>query len=1121
MKYSRLLIIAAFVTLFRAAPGDCQSANTITFTMPQDGEATIAINDSTGARVRNLFGDVHFTKGEHAVEWDGCDDEGKPVAAGDYRWVGLYRGDLHVVYRGSFQYGTPPWLYDGIGGWTADHSSATAVAAVGDRVLLGSAEAEWGHGLISTDLDGHKQWGVRWLEKRAWCGAEALATVGDRMFASSAQDQNAVWEVDPATGKNSLVLEKSDLPPDKLNTLPLSPLPYAPGLRVIGGHKAEGDPSGELYVVDVFGKEPRTYVFSPGAAGEKLKLLRVLAVRPWGLAWLPDGRCVATMDHTVDVLNTTTGETTPLVNEGLSSPFGIATDAKGRIYVSDQGDTGQHHFTPEAILLIRGLRLKGESSQQVKVFDSTGHLLRAIGQKGGQQPGKIDPESFWQPAGIAVDSRGRLWVTQYTISPKRVSVFDIPDDLGPSSAPKLAKQFLGPAMYGGGAAMVDPEEPWRIMDTNTGAIFDVNIADKKYDAVDLPWRPYDSWKEHAYRPELPFLGTPGVVFNLEGRKFTAMQGGYGNGPQSHWEPERFDATGPVMIGEYKGDVFVPEAAIGNLRMWMRDRETNTRREEQWMPPVILEAARKLPDWPKYAAQMGIAPDATDVPHRAHPRGTSIWIANPWPKEISGFIWVDANGDGKMQADEIQFHDMPDAEQVTLDHQLNAYIPADKARGGGVYRFKREGFNKIGAPVYTWANVAKISDDDFHIDQVGDDGSMLSFGALHSAQGKLVWSYPIATKGIRDLGADKRQTLQPGRIFRVNVMPGVVKGPGDLGPVYMLHSVDGMSYLLTRDDGLFISTIFRPYAFADSWDTIPEAKPGMELDKYTLGEECWSGHFARAGASGEGFEKDHYYLLGLGRSAVTELTGLETVKRFDGGTVQLVQGAGLYGKGGHLNPGAAAGAIPLNAQPKPGALVAATVMPGVEAFREKPAQFATATLWTAWDKRGLHVKCDVHGDDSPFINNDTDWTMAFTTGDVVDLQLKSQKLGRCRYVITMNQGKPVVVRLRYDGPVTTRAVTYKSGVAETMVPDVEKLAVPVDVRRGKNSYNLQVTLPWDVLGIEPKPGLEIPMELGLFYSDPTGHKTVSREYWHSGVSGMVSDVPTEARPTDDWGVLKLQ
>jgi len=459
--------------------------------------------------------------------------------------------------------------------------------------------------------------------------------------------------------------------------------------------------------------------------------------------------------------------------------------------------------------------------------------------------------------------------------------------------------------------------------------------------------------------------------------------------------------------------------------------------------------------------------------------------------------------------------------VTLDHELNAYIPVDKGRGGGLYRIRRDGFNAGGAPNYKWDHLDKISDDSFALEQVGDDGTLLSFGALRSPQGKLLWSYPVSPKGIRDLGPDKGLTIQPGRVFRVNVMPGVVQGPGDLGPVYMLHSVDGMSYLLTRDDGLFISTIFRPYAFAESWDTIPAAKPGMELDKYTLGEECWSGHFVRAGATGMGFEKDHYYLLGLGRSAVTEVTGLDSIKRFAGGTVQLVQGAGLYGKGGHLDPAASAQGIPLGVRARPGALIAPAVVSGMEAFHEKAAQFGTASLWMAWDKRGLHIKCDVRGDDSPFINNDTDWTMAFTTGDVVDLQLKSPKLGRCRYVITMNQGKPVVVRLRYDGPETTRAVTYRSSTAETRVPDVDKLAVQPDVRRTKNSYAVQLTIPWDVLGIDPKTGLEIPMELGIFYSDPTGHKTISREYWHSGVSGMVSDVPTEARPTTDWGTLKLQ
>jgi hypothetical protein len=246
-----------------------------------------------------------------------------------------------------------------------------------------------------------------------------------------------------------------------------------------------------------------------------------------------------------------------------------------------------------------------------------------------------------------------------------------------------------------------------------------------------------------------------------------------------------------------------------------------------------------------------------------------------------------------------------------------------------------------------------------------------------------------------------------------------------------------------------------------------------------------------------------------------------VKRFPGGPVKLVSGVGLYGKSERFDPSAVVLQAPPADRQKPEPLIAASVQPKADAFRGQPAQFASATVWSAWDNRGLHLKWSVSGDPSPFINNEADWTMAFTTGDVADLQIKSPKLGRCRYVMTMNEGQPAVVRLRYDAPESPQAVNYRSGVAETRVPVVEKLPIPLNVRRGKNSYVVQVTIPWDVLGIDPKPGLEVPMELGAFYSDPTGHKTATREYWHSGVSGMVSDVPTEARPTDDWGVLHLQ
>jgi hypothetical protein len=230
-----------------------------------------------------------------------------------------------------------------------------------------------------------------------------------------------------------------------------------------------------------------------------------------------------------------------------------------------------HRYTPDGQLAWRYLRLDRAPSHQIKIFDDQGRLLRSMGRQGGRLPGKIDPASFWQPAGLAVDARGRLWVTEFSQSPKRVSVWEMPDNLV-QSAPKLVRQFCGPCAYGGGAAMPDPAQPWRILDTSYGVVFDLDLATGAYAPVTLPWRIFDCWKEQGCRPDLPFMGKPGVVLNVEGRCFAACAGGYAHGPEANWEPYRFAATGPALIGEYRGDAFVPLAAIGNIRMWLRGRE---------------------------------------------------------------------------------------------------------------------------------------------------------------------------------------------------------------------------------------------------------------------------------------------------------------------------------------------------------------------------------------------------------------------------------------------------------------------------------------------------------------------------------------------------------------------
>src|SRR5437870_13340535 len=89
------------VLLASAVAGRAQT-NTITFTMPAAGYATIAINNADGVRVRNLLGSVRYEAGPHTAEWDGRDDKGELLPPGEYRWVSWHRDHLHAVYRGSF-----------------------------------------------------------------------------------------------------------------------------------------------------------------------------------------------------------------------------------------------------------------------------------------------------------------------------------------------------------------------------------------------------------------------------------------------------------------------------------------------------------------------------------------------------------------------------------------------------------------------------------------------------------------------------------------------------------------------------------------------------------------------------------------------------------------------------------------------------------------------------------------------------------------------------------------------------------------------------------------------------------------------------------------------------------
>lgn len=1412
----------------------------ITYEALDDGHVTIAVNDADGRRVRNLVADFEVKKGSHELAWDGRSDDGSLAPPGEYKWTGLIRGKLDVLYRGTWQEGNPPWLYGRTGGWLSDHYPPCAVACLADRVFVGAGISEYGRGVSCVDMNGKVVWADRWLANNfiPWNGAACLKTDGERVFAmgfpNGVPGFHTIVEIDPGNGNSWPVVRISNPKPGQnVADIPIhrqwvikdrddERLKDVKGLRLVGARRIGATRwDGELYASDILGGSPRTFVYSTGRAPEAspdsesgyynggdnekymkslrngsgmyyhMRLLRVLPLRIWDMAWLPDGRCLAVLDKSVAVLDTETGTATPLVTSGVEAPFAIAVDGKGRIYVSDRG--GHDQLPASTIYTLPdlphlGMRLSDKSSQQVKIFDSSGKLLRVMGREGGRRFGPIDPRDFHLPAGLGVDARGRLWVTEESY-PKRVSVWEIPDD-PIAKEPVLAKEFFSSAEYGEAGYMPDPKNPRHIIAETSGVLWDVDIAKGSFHPIRLLPRIAGATaigREGGIRysmshdPDFPFPlplwaatvspSDSAISFqnavSFEGRRFV-------------WSSTPYEMVSAIC--EESNDMFKPLAAFGAVGGYAKISGLHG---DQWIPKAILDAAKRHPQWAELAKRHGLDPAMTDFPH--DPKKIN------WPREIDAFNWTDANGDGRMQSDEITLGANP-GKLIKLDERLDAIVSVN----GNLWRMRHGGFSGCGAPVYDWAKAEPLFNRSPGLPSfIGADGEILVTPRegyyrdirYVGSDGRLRWSYPtfFPEHGHRSVPNLKEKIMAPGTIYGSWNMQGVAGLPDGSGRFFLLHGGHGMNYLMTLEDGLFIGTVFKPQCVSPTWDEIPGATLGMSLNEHSLNEECFNGSMVRVEKSEAGFEAGHYYLLGNHRSSVVELTGLETVKRLPGGTVNLtgkmvdairgeellsameawkgeyagtsfdiarvdagvpkpssdgsswidfkklgrnklvnfkaVEGAvGGYfngqdnarailwhnpkGMGIGINFGQIHGgspdhvfvneapaweqcilygdamemdiasdladvaaiadprrlvfarwqgkpigiqyrkvksaAVPSEAkilqekpfadgtvwiaerldipdikvfvqydQPNPASpqdlALLTYVMPweklglvwaenmklrmniilirrepaggGVrriawmkdgtdcvtdmmsalerpaalwrscilrptdyvfpphapesesgtakkDAFviaaegnpENKPAIFADATVWLASTPEALKMKWYVTKDSSPFVNNGKGQTLLFKTGDACDLQIESPKLGKCRYLITMCDGAPIVMRYRYDAKDAGEGegVWYRSPVGEFFVPSVERLPIGPKVHRGDTWYTVELAIPWGTLGIDPKPGIRTKFELGVLRSDGPGATTISRDYWNSGLSGMTQDVPTEAKSTENWG-----
>lgn len=1063
----------------------------VPFTLKEAGYVTLVIEDKKGIRIRNLISEEWYNAGKNITWWDGMDDLGrnveaarhgiymvpsKLVAPGAYKVHGLVHAEINTSYEFPvYTTGVPPWSTDDhTGAWLANHTPPQAAVFVPAKqsptgaptVFLGNYVTEGPDGLAWVDLDGNKLGGKKWIGGN-WTAAPYLARdAGKKAAADTYVYVGSVWETGKQSGEMELRITALTAGADKPIIL------HNIGPRI--GKSDMGLEMGGLAVhngiaVASLSKKDELLIVNVNTR----KVVGKLAVKaPKGLAFDDKGQLLVLSENKLiryssiqDPERLPNAQT--VISSGLEDPVGLTLDVNGGLYISDAG-----------------------KSHQVKVFTAEGKFVRAIGKQGLPEAGPYDQLHMNNPAGIAIDSKQQLWVTENDYLPKRVSVWTLDGN--------FIKAFYGPAKYGGGGT-IDPQDKSRFY-----------YAEETRGAMEfkIDWKTGESHLQHIiYRKQrgsldLGFRGsgpeTP--LYNKGKRYFTNC---YSSNPTG-------GSTTAFLFADRDGIAY-PVAAMGKLENW----------------DVLKEEKFK-----------SVMPADVDVNAKG-------------PKSMGFFIWADLNGDTQVQPAEVAIQ-KGNASGITVMHdlsfcvaQLNGkamqFMPVSFTdKGVPVYKMDQGKILAQGVqgPGSSGGNQVLAAPGGWTIATLG----ILPFERYSisgTKDGKAVWSYPNLWPGLHasheaPLPGFSGQLIGPTRL-----LGGLMEVKGaESGPLWAVNSNHGMVYVFTSD-GLFVSTLFEPMRSGKRW-RMPAAERGMSLKGLSLGEEnFWPNITQTIDGS--------IYIVDGSRSSVVKVEGLESIKRLPVSNLTItkddleksrlfqVKVEGLRQK----SQGSGLLKVLLKAKP--------IIVDGK--FDEW-----TGAEWVDIDKSGVKANFNsnskpynvtgaisVSGDrlylgyrtgDADLLKNTGEMAVApFKTGGALDLMIgtdpasnpdrQAPVAGDLRLLVTIVKGKPhaLIYRAVVAGTKQADKVPFASPWRTITFDKVADVSTQVEFSTDK-SGDYEVSVPLSVLNLKPKAGMHIKGDIGILRGD--GAQTISRVYWTNKATGIVSDVPAEAELTPGlWGKLVFE
>jgi len=1027
----------------------------IRYELPKDARVTLAIDDAEGRRVRNLLPAAARKAGKNVERWDGLNDAGKPVEPGEYRFKIISHDGIHASYTMSFANpGNPSWRTpDGRGGFYGDHTAPMAAAAGGNYAALATPMGEAGPHLMGLNLDGQKLWDLP--NRTAFDGGQiSLATDGKILWVANEGKEATIYRVQVATGKyapwNATVKDAAGVESAVLDLK----VTEAPGIitkRSLGINlKAIALYQGKLAVCLMRENRVKILDSDTGKVEAEFEVAAPAAVTHAGKGWLvlSQGKLLRLG---------TDGKTTSFADGDYADGYGLATDADGAVYLSVRG-----------------------AQQNVLVFSPEGKVVREIGQKGGRPVnGKYLPSGMRNPAQIAVDTKGRLWVAESTENPKRSSLWD-------TKTGALLRDYAGTTGYAV-AGSINPFDPT------------VGFSGDTVYRIDL--------EKGGYEPtySLGKSGDPDQLFP----------------PTVH-----HSTTSKTVLYQGKTYVFSPgEGGSSTISCIYWDGK----------------------DW-RSVANLGVVPDLTKTKPGNKKQGiyqhpVFEGHSNEW------YSWADANGDGLVQAAEMKFSKPElNGQPAKIRSYLWGRLPDDdgaltfmiEKAPDVLWRLAITSVTAAGAPVYdvTKPEVIKVERPVIG----GGNGQGMTIGGSNGRtylnqdpivaidrDGKVQGGYPSKNIGVH--GSHNARAAKPGYIIGPSSILGVAAMGKDIGDVFYIGANLGENYLFTEDT-LYIQTLFKDTRGV--FENPAKAVKGMPMDNTTAGGESFGGNFVRT--------KDGkcYVTLGGTDAKVMEVTGLDSIRRLNG--------AFSYTKEQYVAAQQLAAQKAAESVQAKDYIVAKAAAPAVidgkadewlELLDDKSAVLEIredartryGRVQMSYDADNLYVAWRVLKSGAVMRNAGQDYRLLFKTGDVVDLMVGPEKQtadgnGNARIVFSVLGGKPVAVLNQKTAPGAAKSESFEfASPWRSMVFDRVVLAPSVTVATGKlkaGGFLVEASIPWKLLGVEPKSGLKLKGDAGVLFGDADGTQTIARHYWSNKNTNLVNDVPGEAELTPKvWGTLELK